>query len=168
MFQSMICDFYPYKYREVARDDPAATIDVYLAPPSCPEVVGDLERDCTHVATLARIHPTCCFCQGRMKMEGWDYGHDAAPVIAKGRCCTPCHDTIVLPVRAKQTEIEFLRYQPWVWERCADDIESACCANEDAAVRLTRETVRRTRERIKDMEAERKAMMLTMMLKRPQ
>ena len=29
-----------------------------------------------------------------------EYGYDAAPV-AKGRCCTRCHSTIVLPARFK-------------------------------------------------------------------
>jgi hypothetical protein len=25
-------------------------------------VVGDVERDCTHLAALERVYPTCCFC----------------------------------------------------------------------------------------------------------
>jgi len=101
LIQSLICDYYPYKYRKVARDDPAATIDVYrVAPDYPPTLPASVERDCKYVTTLARIYPTCCFCNGPMvygEQGPWNYGYDARPV-AKGQCCSACFKTKVYPL----------------------------------------------------------------------
>ena len=101
-------DQYPYRYRSVARGDPKAVFDVYRPAPDYgraanAEAVG---RDCTYVASVARIYPTCCICKVPMDpMEHgvemlWLYGHDAQPV-REGRCCTNCNNTRVIPARAK-------------------------------------------------------------------
>ena len=60
-------------------------------------------RDCTYLATLARIYPAC-FCKGTMQhgieLE-WLYGHDARAVRKNGRCCTRCNNSIIEPARLK-------------------------------------------------------------------
>jgi hypothetical protein len=75
LIQSTICDYYPYDYRKTTRDDPAATFDVYRAPPDYPQIghhaPGDaVERDCKYVATLARCHSTVVM-PAIFKAERW-------------------------------------------------------------------------------------------------
>ena len=96
----------PARYREVAREDAAATFDVYLAAPDY-EIdwraadAAAVARDCEYVARLARIYPRCCFCRKLTEYHLWQYGQDAAPVKEKGRCCDRCYVRRVLPVRLK-------------------------------------------------------------------
>jgi hypothetical protein len=117
--QQTICDYYPYEYRKVARDDPAAVIDVYRAAPDYQR--ENVERDCKYVTALARIRPTCCFCNGPMKYGeegGWDYGYDAQPATARGkRCCSGCHDTKVRPAREAQRAADEAAYRAYVAAR---------------------------------------------------
>ena len=43
----------------------------------------------------------CSICGDKIHPElisGWDKGHNADP-INKGRCCSVCNDTVVLPQR---------------------------------------------------------------------
>ena len=43
----------------------------------------------------------CSICESEIYLEpisGWDKGHNADP-INKGRCCSVCNDTVVLPQR---------------------------------------------------------------------
>jgi hypothetical protein len=100
------CDFYPYQYREVEYADPAATLDVYVA------TAPNANR---HVATLARIYPTCCFCGGPMRLgedSPWLYGYDAEPVAAREeRCCSSCYASKVEPARAAARAAEEARYR---------------------------------------------------------
>jgi hypothetical protein len=119
LLQSMICDYYPYRYRKVGRADAAATFDVFRATPNFPRgaTAATVERYCEHAATLARIYPTCCLCHGPMKFDGespWMYGWDAAPV-AKGRCCTACHAGPVYEARLVAHTAEFERHYAEHW-----------------------------------------------------
>jgi hypothetical protein len=48
---------------------------------------------------------TCCFCDGPLwtpEDKTWTGGHNAEP-IKDGRCCRPCRDLHVLPVRVANT-----------------------------------------------------------------
>ena len=53
----------------------------------------------------------CVICKDKILPEssGWDQGHNPDPVKTKGRCCSLCNDTVVLPVRLQlhfNTEID--------------------------------------------------------------
>jgi hypothetical protein len=108
MVQSLICDYYPFDYRKVARDDPAADLDVYRAAIDYPRRVepAAVERDCEYVTTLAPIFPTCCFCNEPMeKIELWQFGLDAEPVAKRGeRCCAACYVSKVDPVLRERAD----------------------------------------------------------------
>jgi hypothetical protein len=96
------CDFYPYQYREVEYADPAGTLDAYVA--TAPNAK-------TYVATLARIYPTCCFCNGPMRHgedTPWLYGFHAWPVSDE-QCCSGCFDTKVQPAREAEQAAEEAR-----------------------------------------------------------
>ena len=43
----------------------------------------------------------CVICKDEILADvgGWDKGHNPDPVKTKGRCCSLCNDTVVLPVR---------------------------------------------------------------------
>ena len=103
LVESTICDHPGYRYREVAREDAAATFDVYRAAPDYPQdsEAAAIERDCEYVATLARIYPRCCFCRRLTEYHPWQYGHDPRPVREKGRCCDRCYIRRILPARLR-------------------------------------------------------------------
>jgi hypothetical protein len=127
LIQSGICDFYPYEYRKVARDDPAAGIDVYLAAPDWSRDKPDasVERDCKYATALARVYPTCIFCGGPMRHgeeSPWLYGYDAEPVGARAdRCCSACHAAKVVPAQEAERAAEEARCRA---EEAA--LEAAC------------------------------------------
>jgi len=42
----------------------------------------------------------CDICGGAIEPEGdWLEGHNAAPIVEGGRCCTDCNLTFVIPIR---------------------------------------------------------------------
>ena len=43
----------------------------------------------------------CDICQEEVSPDqfGWDKGHNAAPIINNGRCCTSCNEYLVIPTR---------------------------------------------------------------------
>jgi hypothetical protein len=46
---------------------------------------------------------TCSICQGPIMPIGtWRLGHNAAPIIEGGRCCTECNDQFVIPIRIRR------------------------------------------------------------------
>lgn len=48
---------------------------------------------------------TCCICQNPIDVNaisGWTQGHNAAPVVEDGRCCTSCNASVVVPSRINQ------------------------------------------------------------------
>jgi hypothetical protein len=113
MLQAGGCDFYPYRYRRVRSDDPAASIGVYRAAPDyvCVGDAAAVARDCKRVATFAIIYPTCCFCGGPMEygeQGDWLYGYRAWP-LADDQCCSTCHDAKVVPARKAQWPAEEAR-----------------------------------------------------------
>jgi hypothetical protein len=51
----------------------------------------------------------CCICEGEIEKQYhpetgqmyWDQGHNAEPVVARGRCCGNCNSGVVIPARLK-------------------------------------------------------------------
>lgn len=43
----------------------------------------------------------CCLCKGKIEVQanGWKGGHNPEPLSKKGRCCTTCNETKVIPAR---------------------------------------------------------------------
>ena len=54
----------------------------------------------TTTTTITTI-TTCSICQQDIDVEinGWANGHNAAPVVDGGRCCSDCNATVVIPRR---------------------------------------------------------------------
>ena len=48
----------------------------------------------------------CCICGNEIQeqINGWRGGHNAAPVVAEGRCCDACNIDIVLIARMRRLQ----------------------------------------------------------------